>query len=76
VEAVNRSVKRILEQLCNFDLALTWGEAEVRMDTRSNRTVDVLKEAQARGKEIANAIALRDAGFVGHEAAAKMLSVG
>jgi hypothetical protein len=76
VEAVNRSVKRILERLYNFELALMWGEAQARVDMRSNRTVDVLKEAQARGKEIANAIALRDAGFVGHEAAAKMLSVG
>lgn len=75
VEAVNRSVKRILERLYNFELALMWGEAEAKVHMRSNRTVDVLREAQARAREIANAIELRDEGFVAHEAAAKMLGV-
>jgi len=32
-----------------------------------------MKEASARGREIANAIALRDAGFLGHEQAARIL---
>ena len=39
-------------------------------------TVDVLKEANARGKEIANAVKLRDEGFVSHEVAADALGIG
>jgi hypothetical protein len=73
VEGVNRSLKRILERLYNFELALMWGRAEARVHMRTNRTVDVLKEAEARGKEIANAIALRDAGFVDGARAGKLL---
>jgi hypothetical protein len=76
VEAINRSVKRMLERLYNFELALMWGEARARVHMRSNRTVDVLKEATARSKEIANVLALRDAGFLDHEAAAKQLGFG
>jgi hypothetical protein len=76
VEAVNRSIKRLLERLYNFELALMWGEAQARVHMRTNRTVDVLKEANARGKEIANAVALRDAGFLEHAAAAKLLGIG
>ncbi len=76
VETVNRSVKRILERLYNFELALMWGEASARVNMRSNRTIDVFKEAQARGKEIANAIALRDAGFVDHDQASRLLGIG
>ncbi len=64
VEAVNRSVKRVLERLYNFELALMWGEARARVRMRSNRTVDVLKAAQARGRDIENAVMLRDAGFL------------
>lgn len=75
VEAVNRSVKRILERLYNFELALMWGEAEARVHMRTNRTVDVLKEATTRGKEIANAAALRDLGFMDHAAAARSLGI-
>ena len=75
VEGVNRSIKRILERLYNFELALMWGEAQARVRMRTNRTVDVLKEANARGKEIANAVALRDAGFVDHEGAARLLGI-
>lgn len=73
VEAVNRSVARILERLYNFELALMWGEAQARVRMRSNRTVDVLKEATSRGREIANAAALRDEGFLSHEDAAATL---
>ena len=76
VEAVNRSVKRMLERVYNFELALMWGSAEARVNMRQNRTVDVLKEASARGKEIANAVKLRDEGFVSHEVAAAGLGVG
>ncbi len=73
VEAVNRSVKRLLERLYNFELALMWGEARARVRMRSNRTVDVLKEATARGKEIDNAVKLRDEGFVDQAQAALLL---
>jgi len=76
VEAVNRSVKRILERLYNFELSLMWGEARARVNMRGNRTVDVLKEAMARSREIANATALRDAGFLDHAAAALTLGIG
>ncbi len=76
VESVNRSVKRILERLYNFELALMWGEAEARVNMRTNRTVDVLREAQARAREIANAVQLRDEGFVNHDTAAKLLGIG
>ncbi len=76
VEAVNRSVKRILERLYNFELALMWGEARARVDMRSNRTVDVLKEARARGQEIDNVLRLREEGLMAKEDAAKVLGVG
>ncbi|MBI5093490.1 MAG: hypothetical protein HZB26_13745 [Candidatus Hydrogenedentes bacterium] len=76
VEAINRSVKRLLERLYNFELALMWGEARARVTMRSNRTVDVLKEAQARGKEIENALRLREAGFLEHGGAARLLGIG
>ncbi|MDZ4859902.1 MAG: hypothetical protein SGI88_13065 [Candidatus Hydrogenedentes bacterium] len=75
VEAVNRSVKRILERLYNFELALMWGEASARVDMRTNRTTDVLREAQARAREIANAVQLRDEGFLTQEEAAKSLGM-
>jgi hypothetical protein len=75
VEAVNRSVKRILERLYNFELALMWGEAKAKVHMRSNRTVDVLKEAQAKAKEIDNALRLRDAGLCTKEDAAARLGL-
>lgn len=75
VETVNRSVKRMLERLYNFELALMWGNARAKVHMRTNRTVDILKEATARGKEIANALALRDAGFLNHTAAGKLLGI-
>jgi hypothetical protein len=75
VEAVNRSVKRLLERLYNFELALMWGEARAKVKMRSNRTVDVLKEAQARSKEIDNALRLHEAGLIPLEAAAERLGL-
>jgi hypothetical protein len=75
VESVNRCVKTFIERLYNFELALMWGYAEASVRMRSNRTVDVLKEANARGQEIANAVALRDQGFITQEAAAVELGV-
>lgn len=73
VDAVNQSVKRMLERLYNFELALMWGEAHARVKMRSNRTVDVLKGAQARGKDIENAILLRNSGILNDAQAASWL---
>jgi hypothetical protein len=75
VETVNRSVKRILERLYNFELALMWGEARAKVHMRANRTVDVLKEATARGHEIGNVLQLREEGFIDNEQAAMMLNL-
>ncbi|MFA6240983.1 MAG: hypothetical protein WC655_08645 [Candidatus Hydrogenedentales bacterium] len=75
VEAVNRSVKRILERLYAFELALMWGSASVRVAMRGNRTVDLLKEASARTREIANAVTLRNEGFLDQAAAARTLGI-
>lgn len=75
VESVNRSVKRILERLYNFELALMWGEAQARVHMRSNRTVDVLKAAQARAVEIDNAAKLQELGLVDRDGAASMLNL-
>lgn len=75
VHAVNRSVKRILERLYNFELALMWGSARAKVHMRTNRTVDVMREAAARTREIDNAIKLRDQGFLDHVEAAKTLGI-
>ncbi|MCH7960643.1 MAG: hypothetical protein IID08_10955 [Candidatus Hydrogenedentes bacterium] len=75
VEAVNRSVKRILERLYNFELALMWGSARAKVKMRTNRTVDVLREAQARSQEIDNAFRLRDAGLLDRAGTAQTLGL-
>lgn len=64
VEGVNRCVQSLLDRLYNFELALMWGEATARVRMRTNRTVDILREAQAREKEIGNVLRLRDAGLM------------
>ncbi len=73
VKGINRSVKRILEQIYNFELALMWGSARAKVRMRNNRTVDVLREAQARSREIDNAVKLRDEGYIDHTASAALL---
>ncbi len=74
VEAVNRSVQKLLERLYNFELALMWGEATAKVKMRNNRTVDVLKEAQAREKEIGNVLRLKEAGLMDDEQVKAVLS--
>lgn len=74
VEGVNRSVQKLLERLYNFELALMWGEATAKVTMRTNRTVDVLKEAQAREKEIGNVLRLREAGLLDDEQTKTALS--
>lgn len=73
VNAVNRSVQKILERLYNFELALMWGQASAKVKMRENRTVDVLREAQARQVEIENALRLREAGVIDGEELARRL---
>ncbi|MBL7646292.1 MAG: hypothetical protein JNK74_08910 [Candidatus Hydrogenedentes bacterium] len=74
VEGVNRSVQKLLERLYNFELALMWGEATAKVNMRTNRTVDVLKEAQAREKEIGNVLRLKEAGLLDDEQVRAALS--
>lgn len=47
--------------------------AVVRMN--ENRTVDTLKEAEARGRDIENTLRLRDAGLIGDGAARETLGL-
>lgn len=75
VDGINRSVKRLLERLYNFELALMWGDARAKVHMRTNRTVDVLKQAQARSREVADALALHEKGFLTREAAAALLNL-
>jgi predicted nucleic acid-binding protein len=75
VETVNRSVKRILERLYNFELALMWGEARAKVKMRTNRTADALKEAMARKHDIDNVLRLRDEGFLTRDDAADRLGL-
>jgi hypothetical protein len=75
VRAVNRQVKRLLERLYNFELALMWGEATAAVHMRSNRTVDVLREAQARSHEIDNGLKLRDANLLNTDQLTTLLNL-
>jgi len=75
VMSVNRCVKRLLERLYNFELALMWGSAQAKVHMRSHRTADIVREAEARRREIENAVLLRDAGFITHEKAAESLGI-
>ena len=74
VEGVNRSIQKLLERLYNFELALMWGEATAKVKMRTNRTVDVLKEAQAREKEIGNVLRLKEVGLMDDEQVKAALS--
>lgn len=75
VDAVNRSVKRVLERLYNFELAMLWGEGHAKVHMRRNRTVDVLRDAQARAAEIKNAKELLALGFIDNDQAKTLLNV-
>jgi len=75
VEGVNRSVKRILERLYNFELALMWGEATAKVHMRGNQTVDILKAAQARKQEIDNALSLHEKNLIDREKLAALLKL-
>ncbi len=75
VATVNRAVKRILERVYNFELSFSGTGARAKVRMRSNRTVDVLREAQARRTEIENAVLMRDEGFLDQAGAASSLGI-
>jgi len=75
VETVNRGVGAALERLYNADLALGGVPARVRVTLGGNRTTDVLREAEARSKEIDNTLRLRDAGLLDDTAARAALGL-
>ena len=61
VETVNRMVGAALERLYNTELAAGGVPARVAVRLGGNRTVDILKEAEARSREIDNVLRLCDA---------------
>ena len=73
VETVNRSVRRMLEQVFNHELAMALGRPRATVQMRANRTTDALKAEQARGEEIANVLRLRDEGLIDAQTALTML---
>lgn len=75
VDAVNRNVKRLLERLYNFELAFLWGDGRARVHMRKNRTVDLLRDAQARAQEITNAAELLRLGFIDNDRAKALLNL-
>jgi hypothetical protein len=72
VETVNRRVGALLERIYNLELALQGIHARARVIMRSNRTVDVLKEAHARSQEIAGTLQLLNAGLIDKAEAKKL----
>ncbi|HOH29276.1 MAG TPA: hypothetical protein PLC40_06355 [Candidatus Hydrogenedentes bacterium] len=64
VETVNRRVGKLLERLYNLELSLCGLDARTTVRMKSNRTVDVLKEANARNQEIAGTLRLLEAGVI------------
>jgi len=60
--------------VCSSDLVTEILLASLK-SSRENRTVDVLRDAQARGKEIENAMTLRDEGYLSHGDSALLLGI-
>jgi len=73
VQTVNRRVGNLLERLYTSELALCGIGARPVVKMNSNRTVDILKEANARSQEIAGTLRLLEAGVI-DLAAAKRVS--
>ncbi len=69
VQTVNRHVGAMLTRIFNIELALRGISARAEVSLRGNRTVDILKEATARGREIENVLRLFEAGLIGREEA-------
>ncbi|HRZ16396.1 MAG TPA: hypothetical protein P5141_02440, partial [Candidatus Hydrogenedentes bacterium] len=74
VNTVNREMRAALERLFNLDLALAGVDARVAVTMRGNRTVDPLRDAEARAREIDNALRLRDAGLLDDQALRETLA--
>ena len=67
VQTVNRHVGAMLTRIFNLELALRGISARAEVSLRGNRTVDILKEATARGREIENVLRLFEAGMIDRE---------
>lgn len=72
VETVNRRVKKLLERLFNLELSLHGVDARAEVVMKSNRTVDILKEARARSEEIDSTLRLLDGGLITLEEAKEL----
>lgn len=70
VLTVNRQVGAMLSRIFNLELSLRGIAARATVTMRGNRTVDIVKEATARGKEIENALRLLEAGLIDRNRAA------
>ena len=75
VQTVNRRVGKLLERLFNLELSLLGLSARATVTMKGNRTVDILKEANARSQEIAGTLRLLEAGVI-DLTKAKQLSAG
>ncbi len=69
VLTVNRRVGALLTRIYNLELALRGLPARATVQMQGNRTVDIVKEATARSREIDNALRLLDAGLIDKETA-------
>ena len=74
VQTVNRQVGHLLERIYNRELSLRGVAAKAEVQMRGNRTVDILKEATARGREIDNTLRLIEAGLLEKEEAGARLN--
>ncbi len=74
VQTVNRRVSDLLTRIYNLELSLRGVAARAQVRMRGNRTVDILKEATARGREIDNVLRLVDAGLQDKDAALAALT--
>lgn len=74
VQTVNRQVADMLTRIYSLELALAGLDARVRVSLEGNRTVDVLRSAQARRVETDNLLKLLDRGLITEEEARESLS--
>ena len=74
VQTVNRQVGHLLERIYNRELSLRGVAAKAEVCMNGNRTVDILKEANAQGKEIDNVLRLMEAELLSREDATVKLT--
>lgn len=75
VETVNRRVGKLLERLFNLELSLRGIAARAEVAMKSNRTVDILKEANARSQEIAGTLRLLEGNVIDMAEARQLLMI-